>query len=171
MSKQCRLFLLPTDTERLLNEVREKSRVKVISKKSPSMQPLEMASPYVNYVRSTTSTEWTCLDCFLVPDLSSEIRMHHLTKRDEWVVSETSDAVEFSGCDYDGKTLRPGRLYFQTDQVLGDTIWPKRPEFLQWADQLMRITKGLLIRSQVLNAYVGADAASWEQNGGRFEQV
>jgi hypothetical protein len=171
MSKQCRLFLLPTDTERLLEELRQRSRVRVISKKSSSMVPVEMASPYVNYVRATTGTESMCLDCFLVPDMSSEIRMHHLTKRDEWVVSETSDAVELAGCDYDGKTLRPGRLYFQTDQVLGDSTWPKRPEFLRWADQLMRITRGLLTRSHVLNAYVGADAVAWEQNGGRFEQM
>lgn len=171
MSKQCRLFLLPTDVERLLEEFRLRANVKVISRISPSMKPVELTSPFSEYVSQLTSTKFLHLDCFLIPASSSETRMHHLVKRNEWAVSESSEAVEFSGCDYDGKVLRPGRLYFQTDQVLEDTIWPKRAEFLQWADQIFRITKRLLTRSRVLNAYVGTDAAAWEGNGGHFEQM
>jgi len=171
MSKQCRLFLLPTDTERLLEAFRQKTDVKVISRKSPTMKPVEMASPFLEYVSQATSTKFVHLDCFLIPALSAEIRMHHLAKLDEWVVSESSEAVEFTGCDYDGKILRPGRLYFQTDQVLGDDVFPKRAEFLRWADQLLRITKGLLTKSEVLNAYVGADAEAWEYGGGRFGKM
>lgn len=171
MSKQCRLFLLPTDTERLLEEFRLKANVKIISRKSSSMKPVELTSPFVEYVSQATSMKFLHLDCFLIPAFSSEIRMHHLAKLDEWAVSESSEAVEFAGCDYDGKVLRPGRLYFQTDQVLGDDIVPKRTEFLRWADQLLRITKGSLTRSQMLNAYVGADAEAWEHKGGRFEKM
>lgn len=171
MSKQCRVFLLPTDIERLLEQLRLRAKVKVIARKSPSMNPVDLTSPFSGYVSQVTSTNFLHLDCLLIPSASSEVRMRYLAKQNQWVVSESSEAVEFTGCDYDGRILRPGRLYFQTDQALGEDIWPKRAEFLRWADQLLQITKAALRRSAVLNAYVGTDAAAWEHDGGRFEQM
>jgi hypothetical protein len=61
-------------------------------------------------------------------------------------------------------------LYFQTNQLIGER-WVKRPEFLEWADQVLRITKRLLKRSKTVNAYVGKDAAAWEHVGGRFQEL
>jgi hypothetical protein len=103
--------------------------------------------------------------------MEAEIKMEHLTKQGQWAVSVSSEVVEFSGCDYDGKTLNVGRFYFQNDQLIGDALWPKRDEFLQWADRLLQTTKELLERSKMLNAYLGKDAAAWEQKAGRFKDV
>jgi hypothetical protein len=97
--------------------------------------------------------------------------MEHLTQKGQWAVSDSSEVIELSGCDYDGRILRVGRLYFQNDQLIGDALWPKREEFLQWADQIFKTTKKLLERSETLRAYLGKDAAAWQRNGGLFRAI
>ena len=169
MSKQCRFYLLPSDVERLLAELRSQVGLKLISKRSPVLKPTELESPFSEYVSQPTKAKFLHVDCFLTPPTEAEIKMHHLTKQEQWTVAESSEVVEFSGCDYDGKTLSIGRFYFQNDQLIGDALWPKRDEFLQWADGLFQTTKKLLKRSKTLNAYIGKDAAAWERNGGRFQ--
>ena len=171
MSKQCRFFLLPSDVERLLAELRSQVGLKLISRRSLVLKPTELESPFSEYVSQATKTKFTHVNCYLAPPTEAEIKMHHLTKQAQWAVSESSEVVEFSGCDYDGNTLHVGRLYFQNDQILGDAIWPKRDEFLHWADRLLQTTKKLLERSKTLNAYVGKDAAEWERSGGRFQAI
>jgi len=76
--------------------------------------------------------------------------------------------IQFSGCHYDGEVLLIGRFYFQTDFLVGDTIWHKRPEFLDWGDEVFRLTKRTMHWSKGLLAYVGEDAMRLRQSGGRF---
>ena len=83
-------------------------------------------------------------------------------------MTDDSEFVEFSGCDYDGSTLRVGRFYFQNDFLLDDTIWPKRTEFLRWADRLFRQAKKQLQWSPNIQAYIGADAERFRRDGNRF---
>lgn len=91
-----------------------------------------------------------------------------MPKRQLWTVNESSEVIQFSGCDYHGDVLEIGRFYFQTDMLMGEAIWRKRPEFLDWADKVFRTTKRLLYRSKAIDAYVGDDALRWQRNGGRF---
>jgi hypothetical protein len=171
MSKQCRFYLLPSDVESLLEDLRNRVPLKVISSRSPTLAPAEVQSPLSEYIFKPTKTKVLCADCYLVPADGAEIKMHYLPKQRQWAVSEVSEAIEFSGCDYDGETLRVGRLYLQTDQLIVDGLWPKREEFLRWADKVLQTTKRLLKRSKTLNAYVGKDAAAWERKGGHFRDL
>lgn len=171
MSKQCRFYLLPSDVDHLLDELRSRVGLKLISRRSSALHPTELESPFSEYVSEVTKTKFLFANCYLTPPGEAEIKMQHLPKQGEWAVSESSEVIEFSGCDYDGSSLRVGRFYFQTDQLIDDAIWSKRDEFLQWADRVFQTTKKLLERSRALNAYLGKDAAAWERNGGCFQDV
>jgi hypothetical protein len=171
MSKQCRFYLLPSDVECLLGELRSRVGFKLIARRSSALRPIELESPFSEYVPEVTKKKSLYANCYLTPPGEAEIKMQHLPKQGEWAVSESSEVIEFSGCDYDGRSLRIGRFYFQTDQLIDDAIWPKRDAFLQWADSVLQTTKKLLERSKTLNAYVGKDAAAWEREGGRFQGV
>jgi hypothetical protein len=98
----------------------------------------------------------------------ARIVMRYRPKQQQWGVATESEVIEFSGCDYDGATLRIGRFYFQTDQLIGDSIWKKRDEFLKWGDRVFRRTKRLLEYSNALDAYFGEDAAAWQRAGGEL---
>ena len=54
---------------------------------------------------------------------------------------------------------------------MGNTIVPKRIEFLQWAEKVFRVAKKGLQRSRALDAYVGLEASSWESEGGRLASL
>jgi hypothetical protein len=173
MSKQCRFFLLPSDIERLLDELRSRVGFRLISSKSLTLSPTELESPISEskYVSEATKTKFLRVYCYLMPLAEAEIKFHYLSKQGQWAVLESSEVIQFSGCDYDGSNLSIGRFYFQNDQLIGDTIWPKRDEFLQWADRIFRTTKKLLDHSKSLQAYLGKDAAEWELKGGRFKYL
>lgn len=85
-----------------------------------------------------------------------------------WKVEIESEAIEISGCEFDGSVLLGGRFYFKNDILLNGMIVPKRKEFLIWADKVFRSAKKSLARSKTLDAYVGEEAARWRQSGGRF---
>jgi len=91
--------------------------------------------------------------------------MEHLTKQRQWAVSVSSEVVEFSGCDYDGKPLSVGRFYFQNDQLIGDTLWSKRDRFLQWADQPLHQRRNSSNARKTLNAYVGKEQQHRDETG------
>lgn len=90
------------------------------------------------------------------------------TPRERWLVQIESEAIEFSGCDFDGELLLIGRFYFQTDLLIGDAIWPKRPEFLKWGDRVFGFVKRRLTYSPSMMAYLGPAAAKWWKEGGQF---
>ena len=95
--------------------------------------------------------------------------MRYIPQQSHWIVhSEGAEGIEFSGCGYDGKTLLEGRFYFRNDMLIGDSIWPKRREFIDWADRVFRITKKQLRWSKELDAYIGKGAEDFLQNGGKF---
>lgn len=164
MGRQFRVYLVPSDIERLVAELRSRVGAKIIAAISSAMTPMEIDS----YFQRAEYNGSTYVHCYLVPSSGAEIKLSYIPKRQLWSVNESSEAVEFSGCDYHGDVLEIGRFYFQTDMLIGDAIWPKRPEFLNWGDQLFRTTKRLLHRDKAMDAYVGEDALRWRQRGGRF---
>jgi hypothetical protein len=108
------------------------------------------------------------VDCCIVQPEETDIRLYFLPARSRWYVDVESEVIEFSGCEFDGTVLLRGRLYFQTDFLVGDAIAPKRKEFLEWADRVFRLTKKSLHRSKILDAYLGDAAEKWVQQGGRL---
>jgi len=165
MSRQFRFFLLPSDTERLVDELRSRFGARLISDVSPTLEPLEIVSP----LRKIERNHSTDVHCYFMPSWGTEIKAFYIEKRQLWAVDEErSEIIEFSGCEYDGKILQPGRFYFHTDFLIKDAIWRKRPEFQSWADSVFRSTKRSLHWSKSLQLYIGKEAAQWRKMGGRF---
>jgi hypothetical protein len=172
MSKQFQLFLTPSDGEALVQELRARFGARVLSEKSATSDPVELESP-VRHESTFGTSGATSIDCYLAPANGRIITSYYPTLR-LWLIQPSSESIEFSGCDFDGKTLLVGRFYFQTDDLVDGRIVKKRTEFLQWADRVFRYTKKALKRDrelmEPLGAYVGKDALIFRQNGGRFAE-
>jgi hypothetical protein len=168
MSRQFRVYLLPDDTEWLIGRLRGKFDIRLLQHHSPTATPVKLDSPVCSWPANPRMHAHTAVHCDLAMSSGGEIRMWYAAKREEWILADESEIIQFSGCAFDGKTLAEGRFYFQTDKLAGDAIAPKRPEFLTWADQVFQATKKLLRRSKGLDAYVGPSAADWWRNGGKF---
>lgn len=166
MSRQFRLYLLPADVESLIRTLRTQLNVSLIQSWSPQVIPVALESAMCKgglELRTATVRA----DCYITPQ-NAEIKMHFIRNFSRWSVDTDSEAIEFCGCEFDGKVLVCGRFYFQNDLLVDDMIVPKRKDFLIWADKVFRLTKKSLIRSKTLDAYVGENARQWKQEGGRF---
>ena len=172
MSKQFQLFLTPSDAITLVGELRSRFGARVLSKKSSTSDPVEMRSPVEHEAIFSTSGA-TSIYCYLAP-ADGRITTDNYPTLGLWLTDTSSEAIEFSGCDFDGKTLLVGRFYFQTDDLIDGRIVKKRAEFLQWADKVFRYTKKVLKRDrelmEPLAAYVGKDALTFRESGGRFAE-
>lgn len=171
MSKQFQLYLTPSDAVALVEELRSRFGARVLSKKSSTSDPVEMGSPILHESIFEASGA-TSIYCYLAPANGRIIANYYPTLR-LWLTQTSSEAIEFHGCDFDGKTLLIGRLYFQTDDLVDGRIVKKRAEFLQWADRVFRYTKKALKRDRELGplgAYVGKDALLFRDSGGRFAE-
>src|SRR5579872_3039939 len=155
MSKQFQLFLTPADAVALVGELRARFGARVLSKKSLTGEPIEMESP-IEHESIFEASGATSVHCYLAPANGRIITKYYPTLRlwllDDW----DSEAIEFSGCDFDGKTLLGGRFYFKTDDSVDGRIIKKREEFLQWADRVFRYTKKVLKRDRGLMEPLGA---------------
>lgn len=167
MSKQFQVYLLPSDIDLLIAELRRRVGVTILQEASGSSKPVELDSPLRNWSSRIRSKDSVSVRCYLAPD-DAVLRMSYSPKQANWQIDHTSEVIEFSGCDSGADILVVGRLYFQSDILLKGTIWPKREEFTNWADKVFRTTKRLLHRSKDLDAYVGNGAEEFRKNGGRF---
>lgn len=170
MSKQLYLYALPADIERILVQLREKLGAVMISPTSSRSEPIWLDSP-IRQSSLLPTEKSTSVACCLVPNGLAEIRLKHYPSQSVWHVTDDSEVIQLSGCDFDGKILVRGRFYCQTDMLMGNAIVPKRIEFLQWAEKVFRVAKKGLQRSRALDAYVGLEASSWESEGGRFASL
>lgn len=172
MGKQFQLYLTPSDAEALVEELRARFAAGVLSEKVPTSDPVEMESPILHKSIFETNGA-TSIYCYLAPANGRIITTYYPELR-LWLVQPSSEAIEFSGCDFDGKTLLVGRMYFQTDDLVDGRIVKKRLEFLRWADKVFRYTKKVLKRDrelmQPLGAYVGKEALIFRESGGRFAE-
>jgi hypothetical protein len=169
MSKQFQLYLTPSDAAALVEELRAHFGARVLSQKSPTSDPVELESPILQESIFRTSGA-TSIYCYLAP-ANGLITTDYYPTLGLWLTDIRSEAIEFHGCDFDGKTLLVGRLYFQTDELVDGRIVKKRAEFLQWADTIFRYTKRALVRdreSRPLGAYVGKGAVVFQESGGKF---
>ena len=172
MSKQFQLFLTPSDAVALVEELRARFGARVLSKKSFTADPVEMQSP-TEHESIFGGSGATSIYCYLAPPNGRITTDYYPTLR-LWLIQTSSEAIEFSGCDFDGKTLLVGRFYFQTDDLVDGRIIKKRAEFLEWADRVFRYTKRALKRDrelmEPLGAYVGKEALIFRESGGRFAE-
>lgn len=170
MSKQLYLYALPTDIDRIMSELRETLSVVLISPRSSHPEPTWIDSPLIN---NSLLESWDSksIDCCLIPNGLAEIRFEHYKDQALWHVSEDSESISASGCDFDGKILVRGRFYCRTDVLKVGEIVRKSPEFIRWAESVFRLLKRNLQWSRELGTYVAADALAWERQGGRFASL
>lgn len=168
MSRQFRVYLLPADIESLFAKLRAQYCVRLLLENSPTSTPVELESPIQSWPANPKTGAHSCVWCRMAAPSGADIRMWYAAKRAEWLLAAESEIIEFTGCDFDGNTLAEGRFYFQTDKLVGDSIVPKRAEFLTWADRIFRTTKSLLRRSRALDAYLGPLTVQWWKDGGRL---
>ena len=139
MSKQFSVYIVPSDINLILDQLRSKVGLRVIEETAPSSKPIEVGSPLRKRSLWIKEKDYVSARCYLVPDGSADIKMRYIPKQSYWIVhSEGVEGIEFSGCGYDGKTLLQGRFYFQNDMLIDGTIWTKRREFIDWADKVFR---------------------------------
>lgn len=170
MSKQFQLYVLPSDADALVEEIRSRFGVRILSENSPSSEPTELSSPVHEQSMKFRTGEPTSIRCYLAPVFGC-VKVNYYQKPNHWVIQPESEAIQFSGCDFDGKTLFVGRMYFQTDDLQEGKIVNKGEEFLKWANNVFRFSKRQLNRDSALGplgAYVGKDAAIFRQKGGKF---
>jgi hypothetical protein len=167
MSSQVHLYLLPTDVESLVKELRSHVGITLIQPWSSRAQIVCLQSAIVNQ-ELELGTGAVRVDCCIVQPENADVKLHFLPARSRWQVDIESELIEFSGCEFDGKVLLRGRMYFQKDFVAGDMIASKSDRFIRWADQVFRLTKKSLRRSKALDAYLGDAAQKWVQQGGRL---
>ena len=170
MSKQLHMYALPTDIQRIIVHLSERIGVVMISPTSPNPEPSWIESPIRNS-SLLPSHESTSVKCCLVPSGLAQIRFKYYAKLSAWHVTDDSEVIFVSGCDFDGEVLVRGRFYCQTDMLNGEEIVPKNLDFVRWADRVFRLAKKNLQRSQDLDAYIGSDALAWEKEGGRFASL
>lgn len=170
MSKQLYVYMLPKDIEQVIAALVEKVHVAIMSPTASHPEPRWAKSA----LRSTSvlpSEEATSVHCCLVAEKPGKIKFKHYPKQSIWRVTDDSEVMFFSGCDFDGEVLVRGRFYCQTDMLEGGHIVPKSSEFIRWTDAVLRLAKRNLQRVADLDAYVGPEAAAWRQNGGRFASL
>lgn len=169
MSKQFQLYLTPSDAVALVEELRVRFGIRVLSKKSATSEPVELKSPIL-HDSIFRASESTSIYCYLAP-ADGRIIAHYYPELGRWLIGTDSEAIEFDGCDFDGKTLLVGRFYFQTDSLMNGRIVKKRAEFLKWADAVFRYTKRALKHDRELGplgAFVGQGALLFRESGGKL---
>lgn len=161
MGRQFRIYLLPSDAVRLIEVLRQEVGLRLFASRSPGPQPIETDSPV------HTEAGFTRVDCLLTPDNSISVKMDHLEKRNLWSINTLfSEVVEFSGCHFNEKTLKSGRLFYDKGFYSGEQWHEKSPRFLKWADLVFQTTKKSIKRVSSLDAYIGEDAERWHSAGG-----
>jgi hypothetical protein len=156
----------------LMKELRSEVGLRVIQDTALTSKPVALASPIRRESIWFKGEGSVSVRCYLAPSADAELRMFYCSKQSNWQIEHRSEVIEFSGRDFDGGTvLRTGRFYFQNDMLIEDSIWPKRKQFLDWADKLFRVTKSKLHRSNALDAYVGDGAEEFRRQGGRLRLI
>ena|SRR5438477_13138894 len=170
MSKQFYVYLLPPDVELLISDLKARMNVVLIKPFSLEPSPVLAESCLCDgglQLRSAVSR----VDCFMASSRQADFKMRAVPNQSHWSVEIQSEVIEFHGCEFDGAVLLRGRFYFQNDFLKDGVLFPKKKEFLSWADGIFRLSKRELHYSARLNAYVGEHALSWRKQGGRFASI
>lgn len=171
MGRQFRLYLLPADADRLLNELRRQHGLRILAPTSASDEPVECASATSNYSRMAWAGMFNFGQSFLSSGSGNGIPMRYSERQANWHIDfERSEVIELSTCDYGDGMLREGRFYYQKDMLSSSNgeILPKSDDFIAWAEQIFRTAKKLLRYSPKLAAYVGQEADIWRRQGGKL---
>src|ERR1700752_3988288 len=115
MSKQFRMYLLPSDIEHIVTQLRAQFDARIIDTVSKATVPTEIDSPIRRFRSDQRPQGFSSVHCYLMPPAGgADIRMWYMQERKMWGIKDCSEVIQFSGCGYDGTVLEVGRFYFQT---------------------------------------------------------
>lgn len=167
MSRQFQIYALPGDLQMLIGELRRHLEIRLISSTSESCEQTLLPSPL--RTGSIFGAEKShSVNCFMTRGDLADVRLHKFPGESVWRVDESSEVISLGGFDFDGNTLLRGRMYVQDNYLVGGELVSKREVFASWANEVFARTKKLLLRSQLLDAYIGREAKQWAENGGRL---
>ncbi|TKD12159.1 hypothetical protein [Polyangium fumosum] len=166
MGHQSAFYLTPKDKAELEQRLREKMDFIILLRESPSASPRVVDS--LNF--SEPDNPW--LSKYLArPEDLNEIVMHHVPEQGYWTPDDLfSPVVKCSGCYFDGKILRRGRVYYVDGFYGPDGGWVEKSEaFRKWARMVhTTLKKSLKRRDSKYVEYIGADAQAWVDAGGQL---
>jgi hypothetical protein len=169
MGRQFRVYLLPIDTEALLNELKREHGLQILASTSPRPECVEVSSPIESPERGRFELLYFGQYFLAPPD--SAIPMYWLENQEHWQIDAgQAEAIEFSTCAFGSEVLLEGRFFYEIDILSSskDAIVPKRMEFVAWAEKVFRSLKKRLRYDKGLYAYVSPEADLWATLGGRF---
>jgi hypothetical protein len=170
MGRQFRVYLLPADVDNLLSYLKENLGARVFAAESSTSSPPEVVSRTLDRSHPCHSGLQCYGRCYLSRD--AQIATWFIEKRGYWLTNTESEVIEFDGCDFGDLALVEGRFYYQIDRLSlrRDALVPKGRKFVEWAEEVFRRSKKLLLWDKELQAYVGTEAAQWRKQGGVFTQ-
>ena len=115
MSKQFRVFLLPSDAAALLAMLDSSVGIKIYDDLSPTSAPSEI--PLSTLEEKLASSERPSKMC-LASREDARISSNCYATRDLWIIDDQSECIEFSTCKLIGSILVAGRFYFQKRPAL-----------------------------------------------------
>jgi len=170
MGRQFRFYILPSDANALVEQLKQQFKAKLLLDYSPAFESLEIDYPF----RMNDSGDLKPVSArhryYLAPPFG-HIKREYYPKPDWWVVNSDSDGIEFEGCEFEGNTLLIGRFWYQTNVLVNLQYVSKGAEFLKWAEAVYRYTKKSLRYEPKIYAFVGRDAMSFRERGGQFASM
>lgn len=90
------------------------------------------------------------------------IGLTYVSAQGHWLVDQIrSPVIEFSRGGLDESRLVPGRLYYRTGYYDDQTWVEFSPEFLKWADGILRLVRRRFLYNREVKAYDGRHATEW----------
>lgn len=171
MGRQFRFYLLPSDLEQLLMNLRAEYGLRIFANISDKPEPLELESATSNYEEIASTRVYSFGQYYLASGTEALTPMSYLNQLQRWQInSEQSELIELSTSCYGAGVLSEGRFYYQKDMLSPDAndIMPKSSGFVRWAESIYRAAKQQLKYSNELRAYIGPQTEVWRQQGGQF---
>ncbi len=102
------------------------------------------------------------------PSVLPEIKLQYVESLGYWLIQDNElPVLHFDRCIYNPNEIYRGRLYFQPQYIKGMQWVEKSPDFLKWADNIIKKARRKLKRHTIVASggtyqeYVGKNAAVW----------
>lgn len=164
MGRQVRLRLLPEDLAEIEQGLRERQAAFI--EYYLHAPELSLSSTLAHRVNREPML-WLARE----QDLP-QVRLVHVPTQGYWVVEpHSSPVVELvRGNAFDGTRVPSGRLWFASEHYDSDTgtVHPPPPDFVEWAQSLLRWARRHFSRDRETGDYWGSQALAWRgtQAGG-----
>jgi hypothetical protein len=167
MGRQFSFYLLPSDANSLVKQLKSRFGAKLLLDYSPDHELFEIDMPYRK--NDSGGLEPIVANArYYLARSSGKTERKYCAKPDWWVVNSDSEGIEFSGCKFNGIAVAIGRFWYETNVVRNLQYVAKSVEFVKWAESVYRYTKKSLHYDPRIDAYLGGDALHFSESGGQL---